>query len=239
MSEPIIVTGLSNAEFLERYASPGRVGLCSGETLADTVIKRAQRHLNPREQWGQWSHAFVFQGKRIDGHHWVIESDLQFAHKHLRLGVQENRATKYHDEHYYTALAVMDFGLNEAQAASLLSEGLELVATRTKYSITELLGTLIALRRPDLRSQENVLSRDRSLFCSAFVQHLFLKAGVDLTPGVNTKNTTPDDLSRCTLPHAVWQLVREHPQKKSASSASRLQRKVKVGIRNIRRQVGS
>ncbi len=33
-------------------------------------------------------HAFLFQGARHDGHHWVIESDLQINRKHIKLGVQ-------------------------------------------------------------------------------------------------------------------------------------------------------
>ena len=82
---------------------------------------------------GLWSHAFLFQGKRADGHHWVIESDLQIHRKHIQLGVQENRLAKYHDEGFYTTLAVLDFGLSEAQSAQLIREGLELVASRARY----------------------------------------------------------------------------------------------------------
>jgi len=130
-NQTIVVSDLSNAEFLERYAQPGRVGLSGGETLVDQAIRRAERHLSPDAQWGLWSHAFVFEGRRTDGHHWVIESDLQFHHKHLRLGVQENRVSKYHDENFYTTLAVLDFGLSASEVEILLSEGLELVATRT------------------------------------------------------------------------------------------------------------
>src|SRR5688572_5255160 len=118
-----VVTGLSNQQFLEKYAAPGRIGLSAGTSLVDKVICRAQRHLDEQQQWGCWSHAFVFQGRRLDGHHWLIESDLQLRSKHLQFGVQENRVAKYHDEKLYTCLAVLDFGLNEAQVASILSEG--------------------------------------------------------------------------------------------------------------------
>src|SRR5438067_953604 len=45
----ITVTGLSNREFLERYARPGRVGLSGGVTLVDRAIARAQRNLDPEE----------------------------------------------------------------------------------------------------------------------------------------------------------------------------------------------
>src|SRR5258708_4985800 len=127
------IEGLSNREFLERYARPGCIGLSGGTSLIDKAICRAQRHLDAEENWGMWSHAFLFQGRRADGHHWVIESDLQVHRKHIQLGVQENRISKYHDESLYTTLAVLDFGLSEAQGASLLNEGLELVSPRARY----------------------------------------------------------------------------------------------------------
>src|SRR6266850_1668080 len=131
----IVVNGLSNREFLERYAQPGRVGLSGGVTLVDKMICRAERHLDEQERWGAWSHALVFEGRRADGHHWVIESDLQIHHKHIQLGVQENRISKYFDEEVYTMLAVLDFDLKESQVALLVSEALELVANRARYSL--------------------------------------------------------------------------------------------------------
>ena len=42
-SEVILVTGLSNQQFLERYAGVGRVGLSGGVSLIDKAIARAQR----------------------------------------------------------------------------------------------------------------------------------------------------------------------------------------------------
>ncbi len=67
-------------------------------TLVDKAICRAQRHLDAEARWGVWSHAFIFQGRRVDGQHWVIESDLQILRKHIQLGVQENRVAKYFNE---------------------------------------------------------------------------------------------------------------------------------------------
>ena len=96
--QTVVVTGLSNREFLELHARPGRIGLSGGITFVDKAICRAERHLDEREHWGAWSHAFLFEGQRPDGHHWVIESDLQVHHKHIQLGVQENRISKYFDE---------------------------------------------------------------------------------------------------------------------------------------------
>lgn len=39
--------------------------------------------------------------------------------------------------------------------------------------LRELFGTLLALQRPHLRGEANRLAQERSLFCSAFVQHCF------------------------------------------------------------------
>lgn len=236
----VVINDLSNRAFLEQYARAGRVGLSGGDTLVDKAICRAERHLDAEQHWGAWSHAFLCEGERADGHQWVLESDLQFHRKHIHLGVQENRITKYFDEKMYPTLAVLDFGLTEAQVALLLREGLELVATRARYSLRELVGTFIALRRPELRGQENLLSRDRSLFCSAFVQHLFRKAGLDLAPGVNDKNTTPEDISRTPVPHLTYRLQREPVvTDKLAKLNRRLQRNVRARLRLIKRRVAS
>ncbi len=45
-NQTIAVRGLTNREFLERYAQPGRVGLSGGVTLVDKMICRAERHLD-------------------------------------------------------------------------------------------------------------------------------------------------------------------------------------------------
>jgi hypothetical protein len=228
-NQTVVLTGLSNREFLERYARSGRIGLSGGVTLVDKAICRAERHVHGKEKWGAWSHAFLFQGERHDGHHWIIESDLQFHRKHIRLGVQENRVSKYFDEKLYTTLAVLDFGLSEAQTFCLLREGLELVATRARYSLRELVGTLIALRRPELRGRDNLLARECSMYCSAFVQRLFRKAGLDLAPGVDGKNTTPEDIAQTSLPHVTYLLSREQAQSKLVALKSRLRHRIRSG----------
>ena len=233
--QTVVVTDLSNREFLELYAQPGRIGLSGGITLIDKAICRAERHLDEREQWGSWSHAFLFQGQRPDGHHWVIESDLQVHRKHIQLGVQENRVSKYFDETLYTTLAVLDLGLAEAQVAGLLREGLELVANRARYSLRELFGTFIALKRPGLRSRENLLARESSLYCSALVQHLFRKAGLDLAPGVDLKNTTPEDIARTAVPHITYLLQRQAAPSKLTKLKARLRRRVGARIRQLKR----
>jgi hypothetical protein len=234
MSKTIRVNGVSNREFLERYAGPGRVGLSGGTTLVDKAICRAERHLDPNHRWSVWSHAFLFEGERLDGHHWVIESDLQIQRKHLQFGVQENRVSKYFDQQMYASLAVLDFGLAPAQTAAVLGAGLEWVASRGRYSIRELLGTLLALHREELREKENLLARDRSVFCSAFVRHVFSQAGLDLARGVDVKNTTPQDIFATDLPHTVYILQREVAH----STIGRAVRRVRAGVRQLKRKRG-
>jgi len=210
-TQAINVSGISNREFIERYAAAGCVGLCSGATSVDLAIRRAQRHLDGAGRWSDWSHAFLFQGLRADGRHWVMESDLQIHRKNIQLGAQENRAEKYHDEKMFPRLAILDFKLDAAQTAVLLRAGLECVAKRERYSLRELIGTLIALKKPELRSRENLLARERSVYCSAFVKRMFLDAGIDLVPGVADKNTTPEDIARSPQPHVKYLLERELP----------------------------
>jgi len=130
---------------------------------------------------------------------------------------------------------MLDFGLADTGAAGLVNEGLELVASHTRYSLRELLGTLVALHKPELRGQGNPLSRDRSFYCSALVQHLFRKAGLDLTPGLDVKNTTPEDLARSPVPHTTWLLQRAAPRSRLASAVRRIRRRVKARVRQVRR----
>lgn len=231
-SQTVRLTKISNEEFLKLHARPGRIGLSGGLTLIDRAICRAERYLDEQERWSLWSHAFVFQGVRADGHHWILESDLQVHHKNIQLGAQENRLSKYYDEKLYTNLAVIDFGLGEEHVAVLLREGLELVATRAKYSVRELVGTLIALRRPELRAQNNVLARECSMYCSAFVQHLFRKMGLELAPGVDGKNTTPEDISRSPVPHVTYLLERQAPR----SRIDALRRRARARVRLLKRK---
>lgn len=233
MNGIVTLSGMSNQAFLDTYARPGRIGLSGGVTLIDKAIARAERHVNVSGQCSLWSHAFLFQGRRCDEHHWVIESDLQINRRHIRLGVQENRINKYFDESLYTRLAVLDFRLDENQVAGLLREGLELVASRARYSLRELVGTFIALRHPELRCQDNLLAREKSMYCSAFVRHLFRKSGLDLAPGVEEKHTTPEDISQTSVPHLTYVLKRGLDRSPLKELTVRLRRRVRARIKHL------
>ena len=231
--QTITLTNLSNREFLETHSLAGCIGLAGGRGgfLNKRSLAAQRRCVDPLKQWSLWSHAFIFQGRRSDGRHWVIESDLQVLSKHIQLGVQENRIDKLFDEAEYGTLAVMDFGLSPEQVQRLLSEALDLVSARTrlldarKWSARSSL-----LKHPSLRGKPNTLARDRSFYCSAFVRHLFIKAGIDLTPGLDIKNTTPEDLWRSQTPHTTYLLQREQP-KKSSSPIAKLKARVRKRLK--------
>lgn len=203
------LSGMTNAEFLARFAAPGRVGLAGGPGMIDKVIRRSQRRQMPKNAWSEWGHAFLFQGKRVDGFHWVLESDIDFHRERVQIGVQENRITKYHDDDYFKALAVLDFGVTEAQTHVMVGEGLNLLADRTQYSLREVFATYLKLKKPHERAGKNKLARDRAMFCSAFVQHLYLQLGIDFADAVDTKLTTPEDIAQTQVPHTAYILTRE------------------------------
>lgn len=216
MSEPIQITGLTNGEFFQQYGGVGRIGFVGGADPTNRLIARAQRHIDADGVWSHWSHAFLFQGPRVDGHHWIIESDLDIHRKMIRLGVQENRIAKYSDDEAYPAVGIIDLGLTTEQQQQALTHALELVSTGTRYSLREIVGTIWALRHPDWRPKENLLKQEKSFYCSAFVRHVLGRAGLNLAPDVAEKNTTPEHLWRLPLPHTKWLMVRDRKPTKLA-----------------------
>jgi hypothetical protein len=203
-------SGLSNREFFERHAAPGRIGLTGGSGFIDRGIRRVLKTQTAGTA-PLWSHAFLCSGQRLDGQQWILESDLEIHHKQIRLGVQENRAEKFANEVDYPNLAILDFGLDAEQTRRVMTEALNLVAGLTRYSLREIMGTFLALHRPSMRSRQNVLAREGSLYCSAFVQHCYAAIGLEFVPGVAVKNTTPEDIAATSLKRQAWLLVRDRP----------------------------
>lgn len=229
--ETFLLNGLTNQEFFEAHARPGRIGLVGGVELINRLIRRSQRHIIDGETYSPWSHAFVFQGRRIDGHHWVIESDIDIRSKHIRLGVQENRVTKYYNDADYPAVAILDLGLDEVQAQRLIACGLDLVAEGVKYSLREIAGTVWAMRHPEWRPMANRLDQEKAFYCSAFVSHVCTQLGLNLAKGLEVKNTTPHDIAETPLAAMRWILRRQEPKR----PAVRLLRNLKAGLKRARR----
>ena len=229
-----IVPLMSNRDFIEKYAQAGRIGLAGGPSLSSKLIQRAERHVgSAKHRPSLWSHAFVFQGRRVGGHHWVIESDVEIHRRNIRLGVQENRIDKLCDPKIYSSLAILDFGLTAEQTNELIAEGLDMVARRVRYSLRELIGTLIALRHPERRPDGNLLAREQSCYCSAFVHHVFARIGIDLAPGMSIKNSTPEDISRTSIPHTTYLMRAE---KTPNYPITVLKRRIRIGVRKVARK---
>lgn len=199
----------SNAAFLLRHAAPGRVGLCGTADWVGKAIRKAQAPLTSDGHRSLWSHAFIFNEQRLDGHWWVLESDLDVRYRQIRLGVQENRIGRYFDAQAFPNVAVLDFGLDAAQTRQVQVAGLDLLSGLSSYSLSELVGTLFAMHSTRLRKRDNLLAREGALYCSAMVQHCFATAGIALVPGVHGKNIAPQDLYDAALPHQARSLVRD------------------------------
>jgi hypothetical protein len=200
-----VLSGLSNLEFLRRYAKPGCVGLFGGSSTIDRAIRRGQKGLGGDSKPSLWSHAALFEGERADGQQWLIESDFEVGKGQVRNGVQENRIEKYRSEKEWPNLAVLDFGLAQKDIRRLVVAGLDLVSRRTNYDLGGILETYWAMMR---RSMSKGREKE-STFCSAFVRAVFQHAGIDLAPGVAVQHTLPEQVSQTTLPHARYLLVRD------------------------------
>ena len=203
------MTGLSNADFIEQHAAPGRIGLCGGRDWINKLIRKAQAPLTADGHRSLWSHAFVFSERRSDGQWWVIESDLDLRFKQVRLGVQENRAARYFDADAFPNLAILDFHLDAQQTRQVQVAALDLLSGLSSYSLRELAGTLLAMHSTRLRGRNNLLAQEGALYCSAMVQHCYSAAGVEFLPGVHGKNVAPHDIDESPVPHASHRLIRD------------------------------
>ncbi|MCD9086716.1 hypothetical protein [Stenotrophomonas sp. SY1] len=198
-----------NAELIRRYAAPGCIGLCGTSDWIGKAIRKAQAPLTEDGHRSLWSHAFLFSEQRLDGHWWVLESDLDLRNRQLRLGAQENRADRYFDDEAFPNLAILDFGLDAEQTRKVQIAALDLLAGLSSYSLSELVGTLFAMHSTRLRRRSNLLSKEGALYCSAMVQHCYTAAGIDLMPGVHGKNVAPQDLYDSDLSHTTHSIIRD------------------------------
>lgn len=199
------VSGMSNLEFLKKYAKAGCVGLFGGSSGVDKAIRTGQREMDDEAKPSLWSHAAVFEGERIDGALWLLESDFEMGKGQLRNGVQENRIDKYADEKEWPNLGVLDLDLKDREVQRIVVAGLDLVAKRTKYDLQGILQTYWAMMRKTMDK-----GRDKdAAFCSAFVRAVYKHAGIDLVPGVAVQHTLPEHVSRTPVPHTRYLLVRD------------------------------
>jgi hypothetical protein len=199
---------ISNRTFFETHAKKGNIGLVGGSAFIDVSIRQMQKKVTMDNNPSFWSHAFIVTGKREDDCIWMVESDLEFHKKQIKLGVQEARIDKYFDEETYPNVALLDFNLDESQSKMLVAEALNLVALRTEYSIREVFGVLYSIVAQKSRLSENKLAQENALFCSAMVQKCFSAIHFNLNTAINTKQLTPQDIYATNLNFKGVEVVR-------------------------------
>ncbi len=199
---------MTNEEFFYSFAKTGSVGLVGGTHFIDRSIKKIQKKITPDKKPSLFSHAFIMSEKRIDDKWWIIESDLEFHTKQIKVGVQENRIDKYFDEKLYPNVVLLDFNLSAEQTKLILTEGLNLVNGRANYSMREIFGVLLSFSS-EKRDKENVFARENSFICSAMVQHCYQRANLLFNKDVSLKHLTPQDIFTTTCQHSIEKLIRE------------------------------
>ena len=200
---------MKNQEFFEKFAGSGKVGLVGGSHFIDQGIKKVQKKITFNNKPSLFSHVFLVGEKRIDGKWWIIESDLEFHTKQIKLGVQENRIEKYYDEKMFPNVALLDFKLDKNKKEVIIKEALEIVSQRAEYSMREILGVLFSFSNKNERQKENRFKKQNSFICSTFVQHCYSKIDFNLNPSVSAKNITPEDIFQTKLTHELHKLIRE------------------------------
>lgn len=199
---------MTNKEFFDLYAKPGTIGLVGGTALIDRGIRKAQKILTSDKKESLWSHAFIVSGQREDNFIWIIESDLEFHSKQIKLGVQENRISKYDSETEFPNVAILDFNLSNTDSNAIIGEALNLVALKTQYSIREVFGVLYSVLNQQSRQKENIFKQQNSLFCSAFVQKCYEAIGLKFNKDISASQLAPNDIYITGLPKQIHEIIR-------------------------------
>ena len=192
--------------FMDQYR-PGLVGLVGTKDFLGKAIREAEKKITPDGEASKWSHCFILEETQWDRRGvngartkspYMFESDLKVKlfKPQIRNGAQENWIGKWCTEDVEHA-AVIDFGLDDDQTASVLATALQLVDVQVLYPIQELLGTwwsIIAGRQ----WQANPLDDPHAMYCSSFVRYCYQEVGADFMGGsaVHVSNTTPEDLAQ-------------------------------------------
>ena len=203
------IEGISREEFWKQCARKGAVGLVGGTSWIHRAICEAQELVTPDKKPSLWAHAFLFTGKKSDGHDWIVESDITVELSRMRVvnGAQENRIDKYYGTEKALHCAVLDFGLSNQDADKVVQKALDMVTQKIMYPISGLFGTLFAYLFGTEKWRNLWNTRD-ALYCSAFVQEAYLSAGIDLAPDVATTHTGPEHLWQTKVPHKTYVLKR-------------------------------
>jgi hypothetical protein len=199
------VQGIPREEFWRRYAKKGVVALVGGTSIIHKAVCDAQALITPDGRSSLWAHAFLFTGERTGGYDWIVESDIVIEFNRMRIinGAQKSRIDKYYGEDKALNCAILDFGLNDAEADQVVLKALKMVKDKVLYPISGLFGTFFAYLF-HAEKWRNLWNTRNALYCSAFVQEAYLAAGIDLAKDVATTNTGPEHLWQTKVQHQTY-----------------------------------
>jgi hypothetical protein len=204
--------------FFSANWSPGAIGIVGTDDAIGMVIRRLQGPLVPDGKPSWWDHCFIMGELRRDRRGpkatvayspYILESayGADFPMQENRGGAQENWVGKWCGPEIEHA-AVVDFGLTDAEREQVLASALHLASEHVRYSISELIGTWIAIAWRQL-ALINPMMKTHSMYCSAFVRYCYLRAGHDfITDYVSMTNTTPEHIAAAGLRAGKLKLLR-------------------------------
>lgn len=197
---------VSNLAFIRQHARPGALILIGGSRGIENMLRYRQSPLSEGAK-SLWSHICVFEGQRDDKKDWIVESDLDFRGMKLINGYTESNTDRFERRDWYPNIAIMDFGLSALQVRRLMSE-IKLISQKPpRYPILKILYAILLNERDRIFANSDT---NKSLTCSAFVRHLYLQLGIDLSPQVSSVSATfPEDIFRTATTHQRYLLLRE------------------------------
>jgi hypothetical protein len=188
------------------------IGLIGQYGLAGSAIRHAQSIIRIDRSPSNWSHCFLFRGDltpdpvllRGRRSPWLWESTFDpvspFNHFIERVGVGARRVADYAYARFQLFqpqcvpnFAVIAIGLTPDERRAVLKRASDPNVDQLTYDLGGLLGTWYSYVT-DTATRPNPLASGHSLYCSAYVQLAYDAAGIDLAPGAQLRNTSPEHL---------------------------------------------
>jgi len=226
-----VVRGVTNGRLLARLADmsnggQGVVLLASGNDWISDVIREAEQSAFRARKRSLWSHAAFVAEPYRGPDTIVLESTVPKVDSVAKLlkavdaivrgkfgGVHERRLSAFTSAKGRPNLALMDFAPTATEVRKLVAEGRKILAKPTYYPAAGLVGTWAFYlvwqlgKRAGLHLGSNIsnpLSEPSAhhLYCSAFVQKAYLKAGTkwDFTHDFAASATSPEHIWRTSVP---------------------------------------
>jgi hypothetical protein len=189
------------------------IGLIGEYGLVGYGIRTAQEVIRVDRMPSHWSHAFLIasplspdparnRDPRRSPLVWesTLEPPAELNSWVLRDGVGPRRIVDYANstfdlfsQHCVPNIAVIAIGLDGEELAKIRARASDPAVDRLHYDIPGLLGTWFAYLT-DRAGAPNPLATGSGVYCSAYVQLAYDAAGIDLAPGAQQRNTSPEHI---------------------------------------------